>query len=97
MKLTVPKDATGLRLCKVVKGELFMSEAVHFVRGHDAVDTVLRRAAICGKVGPVGETGDYWADFMTADDSWSETVALDRKSWNSLKNHWMRCKMESAA
>lgn len=93
--LMIPSNATGLRLCKMVGERLLMTEDVQFVNGRDSVDTVLRRAAISGKVGPIGETGDYWADFLEADGGWSETVALDRSSWNSLKNHWMRCKMDN--
>lgn len=85
MKVVVPDWATGLRLCKVVGEKLNMSEEVQFIKGRAAVDTVLRRAAICGSVGPVGETGDYWADFLNENGDWAETVALDRDSWNSLK------------
>ena len=45
----------------------------------------------------VGETGDFWADFLIDDNgTWDETVALDRDAWNSLKNHWMRSKIASA-
>lgn len=97
MAIFVPEWATGLRLCKVVNDELRMSEAVQFVKGRAAVDTVLRRAAISGNVGPVGGTGDYWADFLDINDDWAETVALDKAAWNSLKNHWMRCKMWGAS
>lgn len=92
--LNIPKEAKGLRLCKMVGDQLRLSEPVIFARGAKAVETTLRRAAISGKVGPVGETGDYWADILTDPGTWVDTVALDRKSWNSLKNHWMRCKME---
>lgn len=91
--ISVPDWATGLRLCKVVGENLRMSEGVQFLNGNAGVDTVLRRAAISGTVGPIGETGNYWADFLNADGDWAETIALDRDAWNSLKNHWMRCKM----
>jgi hypothetical protein len=90
----IPADAVGLRLCKIVTNNLVMCEPVAFVRGRPAVNTVLRRAAISGEVGPVGETGDYWADFMDKDFDWTETIALSREAWNGLKNHWMRCKVE---
>lgn len=93
--LNIPKEAKGLRLCKMVGDQLHLSEPVIFTRGAKAVETILRRAAISGKVGPIGETGDYWADILTDPNNWIDTVALDRESWNSLKNHWMRCKMES--
>ena len=92
----VPENAIGLRLCKVVGETLIMCEPVIFNNGQPAVDTVLRRASISGQVGPIGETGDFWADFLIDDiGTWEETVALDRDAWNSLKNHWMRCKIAS--
>lgn len=92
--MLVPDWCTGLRLCKSNGNGLRMSEEVQFVKGAEGVDTVLRRAAISGQVGPIGETGEYWADLLDCNGDWDETIALDRDSWNSLKNHWMRCKME---
>jgi len=89
----IPRDAVGLRLCKISAGQLVLCEPVIFDRGRLAVDTVLRRAAISGKVGPIGETGDFWADFINKDGDWEETIALDRGAWNKLKNHWMRCRV----
>lgn len=94
---TLPDEAVGLRLCKMVGEDLRLAEPVVFERGRPAVQVVLQRAAISGQVGPLGETGDFWADVLNADGDWIETVALDRGSWNILKNHWMRCRMESAA
>ena len=32
---------------------------------------------------------------IDANGDWSETIALSREAWNSLKNHWMRCRIES--
>lgn len=93
-EIVVPDNAIGLRLCKVVKGKLHMSEDVMFTEGRSSVNTVLRRAAVSGKVGPIGETGDFWADFLEDGYGWSETIALDRRAWNSLKNKWMPCRME---
>lgn len=96
MPLDIPQEAAGLRLCKMRGEDLRLCETLIFVEGHKAVEIVLRRASISGKVGPVGETGDLWADLMTADgDTLVETVALDRGSWNALKNHWARCKFET--
>lgn len=89
----IPADAVGLRLCKVRGDRLIGCEPVLF-QSRDAVDMVLRRAAICGSVGPIGETGDFWADFLNENGDWSETIALSREAWNSLKNHWMRCRVE---
>ena len=90
----IPHDAHGLRLCKMRGDRLILCEPVIFCRGRPAVDTVLRRAAISGKVGPIGETGDFWADFINLDGDWEETIALDRDAWNGLKNRWMRCRVE---
>lgn len=95
--LAVPDDAVGLRLCKVKGERLTMCEPVVFERGRAGVELVLRRATLAGSVGPVGKTGDFWADFIINDNGgWIETVALSQEAWNSLKNHWMRCRVESS-
>ena len=93
--LNIPSEAAGIRLC-VMRGEnLVLCETMIFEQGSAAVDTVLRRARISGKVGPLGETGDFWADLMNIEgDTIVETIALDRKSWNALKNKWAKCKIE---
>jgi hypothetical protein len=94
-ELLVPPDVIGMRLCKVVgKGDhqrLRITELIMFDKGAPAVDTVLRRAQISGPVGPVGETGDYWADLYVSENSWTETIALSAGAWKALKNRWMRC------
>lgn len=97
MPFDLPPDAAGIRLCKVLRNdELVLCEVVVFEKGRAAVDTVLRRAAISGKVGPIGGTGDFWADLMNSDgDTIVETIALDRKAWNSIKRKWARCKIEA--
>ena len=92
--MMVPDNCTGLRLCKMVRGKLVVCEPVQFVQGAAGADTVLRRAHLAGKVGPIGEAVDYWADLLNADDDWFETIALDSASWGALKNHWMRCRIE---
>jgi hypothetical protein len=93
----LPSDAVGLVLCKIVgKDDLRMSEAVVFMGGRHALETTLRRAAIAGKVGPVGEAGTFFADIVNADGDQVETIKLDRKSWNSLKNKWAKCRMMPA-
>ena len=95
-KFGIPEGACGLRLCKIAAHEeLKMSQLVMFRNGAAGVDTALRRAAISGAVGPVGETGDYWADIYDAAEDLVETIALDRGSWNSLKRRWARCKLEN--
>jgi len=90
----LPKDAIGLQLCKLVgKDDLRMSETVVFAGGRHALETTLRRAALSGVVGPVGEAGTYFADIVDADGDQVETIALDRGSWNTLKNRWAKCRM----
>lgn len=93
MPVAIPQEATGLRLCKMRGEELVLCETLIFAAGNKAVETVLRRASLSGSIGPVGETGNYWADLMRDRDTWIETIALDRGSWNALKNHWARCKL----
>lgn len=91
----LPEGAIGLRLYKIVREELLACEPVYFTRGRPAVDTVLRRASIAGRVEWEGEIGDYYADVLIDEyGSWDGTVALDRQSYRALKNHWMRCKLE---
>lgn len=92
----IPSDAVGLCLCKMRGDRLVMCEDVIFERGRAGVELVLRRAAINGPVGPVGETGEFWADFIRPDGCWTETISLSRDAWNGLKNHWMRCRIASA-
>jgi hypothetical protein len=89
---TIPENVRGLRLCKMKGDDLLLCETVLFKDGHHAVDTILRRASICGEVGPVGEIGDQWADLMQDESGWLETIKLDAAAWRSLKDHWMRCK-----
>lgn len=93
--IQIPANVVGLRLCKMVAGnQLVLCEAIEFARGAPAVDTVLRRARISGSVGPIGETGNYWADLMVVNGDWIDTIALSQAAWNSLKNRWMRCRIE---
>lgn len=94
--LSIPPEAIGLRLAKIVSGRLVCCEKVYFAAGAAAVETTLRRAAISGRVEVNGEIGDYWADILTDHDgTWERTVSLDRKSYSALKNRWMRCKLET--
>lgn len=94
LRLRVPYQTAGLRLCKMVNEELHLYEMMMFRGGAAAIDTTLRRAELSGPVGPLGETGDYWADLLNADGDWFETVALSRGAWNILKNRWMRCRRD---
>jgi hypothetical protein len=93
---TIPPETAALRLCKMKGEDLILCERVRFPGGVSAVDTTLRRAAISGQVGPVGETGDYWADILDENGDLIETVGLDRDTYSSLKNRWMRCKVEAS-
>lgn len=95
----LPTATCGLRLYKInAREQLIACEAVIFAGGRDAVNTVLRRAAISGwvEVEPEGPLPDFYADVLTsADGAWEASVALDRKSYASLKNRWMRCKLNT--
>lgn len=94
----LPVDCVGLRLYRIDSREtLHACEIVIFKGGRDAVNTVLRRAVLAGRVEVGGDIKDHFADCVEADGSWSETVALDAKSYASLKNKWMRCKLEKFA
>lgn len=89
--------AAGLRLYKIVKEDLVACEPIYFVKGRDAVDTVLRRAAIYGRAEVEGDGVDFFADVLTDHDgSWEQTAALDRGSYGALKNKWMRCRLARA-
>lgn len=91
----LPAECVGLRLCRMSGERLLLCEPVIFTSGRHGVHTVLRRAAISGKVGPFGETGDHWADLLTNPHNWIDTVALDAASYRALKTRWMRCKLET--
>ena len=91
----IPASAVGLTLHRITGERLVSCETVVFVKGRSAVETVLRRAAIAGRV-IVGETGDYFADVVTdSDGSWEETVGLDAASYRALKTKWMRRKVQA--
>lgn len=90
----LPNNAMGLRLARIDRREtLHLCEAVRFPAGVVAVDTVLRRAAISGRVDVGGEIKDHFADVLDQDGAIIETVALDAKSYAALKNRW-RCRVE---
>lgn len=91
----IPENATGLKLYRIDRNEnLIGCETVQFVKGRSAVLTTLRRAALSGRVEVGGEIKNHFADVYCG-DVWEKTVALDAKSYGALKNHWMRCKVES--
>ena len=92
----LPLVTVGLRLARITstKGELLFCEAIEFANRLAGVDTVLRRAALSGRVEVGGTIEDHFADVLGADGDIVETVALDRRSYSVLKNRWMRCKRE---
>lgn len=88
-------ETVGLMLCKVAKEELRIAEEIIFTRGRPAVLTVLNRASLSGHVGgSINQNTDYWADQIDVHGDTVGEIRLDRDSWNSLKNHWMRCRMQ---
>jgi len=92
----VPPEVTGLMLCKVVGDDcLRIAEGVQFENGRAAVMTVLNRANICGHVGGcINRSTRFWADLLDVDGNTVGEIQLSRGSWNSLKKHWIRCKMQ---
>lgn len=94
MAKVLPAEAVGLRLCRHSGERLILCEVVIFKDGWSAVETTLRRATISGRVEIDGDIKDHFADVMDADHSIIETVALDARSYKSLKNHWMRCRVD---
>ena len=88
-------SSVGLRLARITANEdLVLCEAMRFDGGLPAVDMVLRRAAISGRVDVGGEIGNHFADVLDDDGDIVETVALDRRSYSALKGRWMRCRVE---
>lgn len=96
--LSLPTESVGLRLYRITgrgpSERLIGCEAIRFTAGLSGVDTVLRRAAISGRVEIDGEIEDHFADVLDEDQTIVATVALDRGSYNALKNRWMRCRVE---
>jgi hypothetical protein len=92
----LPPSTVGLRLAKIThKDELILCEAIRFDGGCKAVDTTLRRAAISGRVEVYGEVKNHFADGLDANGDITVTIALDAGSYRALKNHWMRCRIET--
>lgn len=97
MAFNLSADAVGLRLARInSREELILCEPVRFVNGRAAVDTVLRRAAISGRVEVEGKIDNHFADVLNDKQDITETVSLDAKSYGALKNRWMRCRVDHA-
>lgn len=92
------QGTVGLRLCKVSsKGVLRIGETVIFKGGRPAVITTLNRAALSGHVGGgIDDDTTYWADQIGENEDSIGEIRLDQGSWSSLKNRWMRCRLEPA-
>lgn len=95
MRITLPDSAAVVRLYKHVGDRLIACEAMIFPGGKQAIETTFRRAEISGRVDVGGDIKDHFADVLDADGDMIETVALDAKSYNALKNRWMRCKLDT--
>ena len=92
----IPPEAVGLKLHRIdSKDRLHACESVRFVKGYAGVERAIRLASVSGRAEVGGKIKDHFADVLDADDSLIETVALDANSYAALKNHWMRCKVES--
>lgn len=79
-------DAIGLRLCRIDrKDDLLLYEGVTFTRGRSAVETILRRANICGHVEIEGDVDSHFADVLiNSNGDFDQTVCLDQGSFNYL-------------
>lgn len=93
-------NAIGLCLHRHDRNDnLVACELVIFRNGASAINTTLRRAALSGvvKVEPFDERMDYFADVFVSETEFTQSILLDRKSYASLKNRWMRCRLDRAA
>jgi hypothetical protein len=94
----LPPESVGLKLHRIDgKDRLIACEGIRFANGLAAVKTTLLRGAIAGRVEVGGKIENHFADVLDDDGSLIETVALDARSYSSLKNKWMRCKTEPFA
>lgn len=93
--IALPESSAVLRLGRITKnGDLILCEAMILRGGRPAIETILRRANLAGRVEIGGEIKDHLADVLDAEGDMVETVALDRKSYGAIKNRWMRCRVE---
>lgn len=86
-----------LRLARIDRNDnLILCEAMELLGGTPAVETILRRAAISGRVEIEGKIANHFADVLDANGDMVTTVALDARSYGAIKNKWMRCKVSAA-
>jgi len=92
----VPSNAVVVKLFRInSREELIACESMLFTSSEN-FEMILRRAAISGRVelGAEAKIQNHFADLQDKDENLIATVALDAKSYGSLKNKWMRCKVE---
>lgn len=93
----VPADAAVVQLYRIARGELIACEPILFFGGAAAIDTLLRRARISGRVDFEGKIDGHFADLQNANGDMVATVALDAASYGALKNRWMRTRVKRYA
>lgn len=84
----IPETATGFSLCVIRGDRLDVCEGIHFNNGYAAVDTLFRRAQICGWVGQFGQSvgeGCWFADLLDAAGDTLDVIPMSREAWNYLK------------
>jgi hypothetical protein len=88
-------QAVGLKLYKLnAADELLGNELVIFQDGRKAVDTILRRAQLSGRVEIDGDIDRHFADVYIDEYTWDQTIALDAGSYRALKRVWARTKYD---
>ncbi|MDO9006317.1 MAG: hypothetical protein Q7V20_22975 [Aquabacterium sp.] len=89
----IPDNAAGIRLA-VLRAEkaggerLDLCETIIFSDGAKALDTILRRAQICGWVGRYGQDvgdGHHFADLMQENGDSLDVLPMSRAAWNYIK------------
>lgn len=91
----LPPSSAVVRLARIDRREnLILCEPMLFPGGASAIETLLRRAALAGKVEVNGVIENHFADILDENGDLIETIALDANSYRSLKTRWMRCVVE---
>ncbi len=92
--MNIPYSACSVTLLRFSGEKLLACEPVRFEGGAPAIELVLRRAAISGRV-ELGETPHrHAADLRDANGDILDTVALDAGSYRALKTRWMRTRLD---
>lgn len=88
MGFGIPETATGFVLQRLSGDSLISTEHVVFPDGFLAVDTILRRAEICGWVGKFGcavGDGNHFIDIFDANGDMLDVLPMSREAWSYLK------------